>query len=210
MASSGRILAGNCPGARRIHEQDATGAGGGESPLVYASRRHDLCGRLLWRDQHQATGVTKRTTGSFFRTGTTHTGGRLRRVRVGYWGMVLAAAASACGNATGPLSGDQILGSWDWEESSGGIAGTTITPESAGYTMTLEFTGSGEVEMVRGDVVASSGYRIVLTDDGNAERIVYDVSLLGFDTQEVTFVAGRLVLTDPCCDGFSYRFVRVP
>jgi hypothetical protein len=137
-------------------------------------------------------------------------GGEVRRNRVGRWVMVLMAAASGCGNATGPLSGDEIVGVWDWEESSGGFASTTITPESAGYTMTLEFTASGDVEMIREDVVASSGYRIVLTDDGNAERIEYDVSLLGFETQEVTFVGGRLVLTDPCCDGFTYRFARVP
>ena len=110
---------------------------------------------------------------------------------------------------------EALFGSWSWTGASGGIAGVSITPESAGYTMTLVFAALDQVSLFRGGVVqASTTFDFVLgLDDVSATRsaqLLYAEGLPGFFQEQWVDIdtAGDLVLSDPCCDGFTYGWSR--
>ena len=88
----------------------------------------------------------------------------------------------------------------------------TLTPASTGESMTLRFSGSGEARLFQnGGLVKTVGFDTSPGPDEGALEIRYDEPLMGFEVQTATFPsAGDLVLTDPCCDGFVYRYVRAP
>ena len=125
--------------------------------------------------------------------------------------MTVLAVGLACGcsSATDPIS-QQLEGDWDWVESSGGIAGMTHTPASTGETMRLSFSATGIVELVRdGVLAAATTYVTELAADGGSPVVRYGQSLHGFEVQTVAFDGDDvLVLIDPCCDGFTFRFSR--
>jgi len=102
------------------------------------------------------------------------------------------------------------VGSWVWIESSGGIAGVTLTPASTGETMAIDFTAGGEARLSRNGTIERT---VDFDTSPGAEKgslvVSYGEPLWGFDTQTATFPdSATLVLTDPCCDGFTYRYVR--
>ncbi len=123
----------------------------------------------------------------------------------------LAALAWACGTSTGPDdAAARLVGVWVWVESTGGIAGTTVTPDDAGYEMRLEFGADGTVRLTRdGQEDATTTYRVDPSPGDDTVRVVYTEPVLGVATQEVRFEGDdTLLLVDPCCDGFTYRFRR--
>ena len=135
----------------------------------------------------------------------------MHRRAMGALGVLVMAGAAACSDPVAPTTQDRLVGSWAWVEATGGIAGETRTPESTGESMTLVFSSADSVELSRaGSPAASTTYRLVVPEDGGAMRIEYEEPLFGFDSQEVSFDGDDLMLTDPCCDGFVYRFRRLP
>ena len=103
-----------------------------------------------------------------------------------------------------------LFGAWSWVRATGGIAGTTRTPDSEGYTRTLTFTPPNQVQMLQDGVpgVTTTFEFIPPTNNGSAQ-LLYAQSLLGFDEQWVEITeTGDLVLSDPCCDGFVYEWRR--
>ena len=56
-------------------------------------------------------------------------------------GLVVLGSALACGfGTTEPDVQEDIVGVWAWISSTGGIAGTTRTPTTEGFTQTLRIT----------------------------------------------------------------------
>lgn len=105
---------------------------------------------------------------------------------------------------------DDLVGTWLWLDSSGGVSGTTITPASAGYELTLRFSASDEVELLRdGTSQARTRFTHFFGDDRQSDHIRYDEPLFGFESAGVVLIEGdTLLLIDPCCDGFTRRWVR--
>lgn len=146
---------------------------------------------------------------------------RGRTARVGgrvAWGRLGSAALSAvlvvgCSQSTSPEF-DALNGRWSWVDSVGGIAGMTITPASAGYTMTVEFIGVGSsqarLRVLRdGALFGETTVERTGAAGGQSGELNYANAVLGFAQQEFTITNGNtLVLEDGCCDGFSYRFQR--
>jgi hypothetical protein len=119
--------------------------------------------------------------------------------------LFAACAASSFGPDSTTLAGD-----WVWVESSGGIAGWTLSPASEGYEMTLRFSDLvREVELFRdGTSQARTTYAYAFDGDGSA-RLLFEQPLFGFESARVEIQRGdTLVLVDPCCDGFARRWVR--
>ncbi|MCZ6916272.1 MAG: hypothetical protein O7I93_05815 [Gemmatimonadetes bacterium] len=110
---------------------------------------------------------------------------------------------------------ESLFGTWSWMRATGGIAGVTLTPESTGYTRVLRFTPPNRVELFRnGEPERDTTFEIItLVEDGVAGSsfgLRFDQPLMDFATQRIDFTEeGDLVLTDPCCDGFSYEWRRV-
>ena len=132
--------------------------------------------------------------------------------------MVALLGLAACGSdPTVPDTDDlpqALFGTWSWIRSTGGIAGVTQTPQTEGYTRTLTFTAPNQVTMARDGVVeVTTTFEFVpLVDNGSVVRsaqLVYAEPLTGGDEQWVELTdPDHLVLTDPCCDGFTYEWSR--
>ena len=129
---------------------------------------------------------------------------------------VLIAAPTACGsNPVEPTVEARLFGTWEWVEAEGGIAGSVITPETEGFTRRLLITRPNRIELFRNGVserVAS--FELLpaqdLVDEFVSPRLRYSDPIFGFEEQEVGFdLEGRLILIDPCCDGFAYTWTRV-
>jgi hypothetical protein len=141
---------------------------------------------------------------------------RIRLIPDSGWRAWLALAATvvlllpACSGPTEPTLEDQLFGSWEWVRAEGGIAGTTITPESEGYRMVLRITRPDRIELSRdGTVDVDTRFEFVpaqdLGDISVMARLRYEEPLLGREEHEVGLgLDGELVLIDPCCDGFVY------
>ena len=58
--------------------------------------------------------------------------------------LVVVLAPAACNSDPTATDEDELFqalfGTWSWIQATGGIAGTTRTPDSEGYTRTLTFT----------------------------------------------------------------------
>lgn len=108
-----------------------------------------------------------------------------------------------------PGSQESLVGSWIWVESTGGFAGMTRTPASTGETLTLAFTSDGLIEVVQNGVFQRSiPFTATPGTDAGTFLVSYAEPLFGFATQTATLVGtDALTLADPCCDGFTYRFV---
>lgn len=131
-----------------------------------------------------------------------------RLARPGLLAPAFLAVLSSCGSSPVEPIPDSLFGAWEWVRAEGGIAGVTITPESEGYTMTLRITRPDRIELSRdGELEAATRFELIPasgTDFPFPARIRYDEPILGWEEQELRLSDGELVLTDPCCDGFSY------
>jgi hypothetical protein len=78
--------------------------------------------------------------------------------------------------------------------------------------MTLRFTEGGEARLFRnGSLVKTVGFETSPGPDKGSLEVRYAEPLMGFDVQTATFPSTfALVLTDPCCDGFTSRYFRIP
>lgn len=146
-------------------------------------------------------------------------GGRGRGRTLGQVGRaaaaaVVAALTTACVGSLVGVSPSDLDGEWRWVRSTGGITGGVRTPDTEGHGYELEFAGDSVVLRRPGvfEVVAWIGYTLGVGGEGTAlagqDVIRYDVSLFGFDEQAIERVGDELIMTDPCCDGFTWEFVR--
>lgn len=137
------------------------------------------------------------------------------RLRMGVRTVLVGAAfvAGGCLHSTAPTF-DALDGRWTWIDATGGIAGTTITPATAGYTMTVEISGlsstTPRMRVLRnGQFFAETVVERAQGSSTEVGTLVYRDPIMGFDQQEYTLTGtDRLVLQDGCCDGFTYRFER--
>ncbi len=127
--------------------------------------------------------------------------------------------AGACGSGHLSPYRAQLEGSWRWVESSGGVAGRTLTPGSEGYGVTFRFLAEHRLSVLRdGQVRVSTGYRL---EDSTARgqpgavlvRYGLPVDVFRFDpdlaAQRIArLTADTLRLADPCCDRYEHLFLR--
>jgi hypothetical protein len=129
------------------------------------------------------------------------------------WAAALAALAGCATSPTG-VQLDRLAGRWEWRSASGGIAGRTITPATQGYTMELRFDG-GRAQLYRGGALQTTASYELVTGRQGGSFVGKDVArfapaLFGWEEMGILIEGGgRLILTDGCCDGFAYTFVRV-
>lgn len=138
-----------------------------------------------------------------------------RRIEATLLALAVLAVAACSSN---PVAADDeqlpgaLFGTWTWIQATGGIAGQVRTPETEGFTRTLVIKAPNQIDVLRdGQSEVSTTFEFVPeTDAGSAVRsaqLLYAVPLLGFPEQWVLItIEGVLVLTDPCCDGFTYEW----
>jgi len=126
---------------------------------------------------------------------------------------VLTAAVLFCPGCkktdTSPFS--MLYHQWEWVQSSGGIAGVVQTPQSEGYTQTIDFDENGFFTVYQNNAVAISGtYTIIraesILDNQEHDMIVFDNSLL---ESAITQLNGdTLILREEAFDGFTHTYRR--
>lgn len=109
-------------------------------------------------------------------------------------------------NSTSTLTGE-----WRWVSSTGGIAGITITPETAGYERKLVLTDDMKYSRYKDNVLQKSG-KFELTK----EKSIYKTELVDFikfDDATKSVIQGNtsdeLLLADNFYDGFGETFKRI-
>lgn len=110
------------------------------------------------------------------------------------------------------LEANDLIGKWNWISSSGGFAGTTLTPENTGDTIVIEFTPDSLCRRYLNDsLVMESTFSIQhsesIIDHELAQVLVYDQ---GYLHQSFQFDSpNELVLFDEAYDGFISHYIRM-
>lgn len=133
-----------------------------------------------------------------------------------YLALVIAAlvlcSVSSCNKdgLPGPAS-TSIFGSWRWVKSVGGIAGMTITPQSAGYNLTQVYGNDSTFKMFKKDSVMLSGKFLITRNYKYSATETIDLLKIN-DLQAHAFIIRNdtLFLNDVfISDGFNSVYVRV-
>ena len=122
--------------------------------------------------------------------------------------LMILGFLNSCSTTTDNDSADQIIGEWVWIESSGGLAGTTETPESTEKEITLQISKTSIKKFVNGILESDRHYNIERRESATfgdvREMIVYDN---GF-RQIFSTTGNRLILFDDCYDCFQAEYER--
>ena len=105
---------------------------------------------------------------------------------------------------------DQLYGKWDWEKSTGGIAGVTNLP-APGELRTLEFFTSGKYEMRKNDSLESEGIFHIekMASQFSTDQEYAVVYQKGPMPQIIRIKGNDLVLLDNAADGFANFYIRI-
>lgn len=112
-------------------------------------------------------------------------------------------------SSVGDLNSNSIIGTWTWQKSVGGIAGSTETPESTGIQKKIVFTSEGKVMVYNNNVeITNTTYEIKkgtsIFDEKERSLIVFDGM-----TYVVQFIdAHNLTIADNFADGYSSDYKR--
>ncbi|CAH0996877.1 hypothetical protein EMA8858_03012 [Emticicia aquatica] len=109
------------------------------------------------------------------------------------------------------VADNSITGEWRWVTSTGGIAGTTITPSSAGFERKLVFTSDLKFSRYKDNILEKSG-----TFEITQAKSIYKTDLADFikfndNTSSVILSqkADELILADNLSDGFVETYQRI-
>ena len=102
----------------------------------------------------------------------------------------------------------QLVGTWIWIGSYGGIAGITTTPESTGNTAKLVISDDSVKRYLNGNLEFESNYSInVENSDGEEFQVIYYNG--DFDTsQYIDLNENLLMLKDRCDDCFQFKYIK--
>ena len=102
----------------------------------------------------------------------------------------------------------QLVGKWNWIESSGGIDGRTETPESTGNAVTIEITRTTIKTFINGNLESEVNYDI---QSGSSIRTTEKTELIVYEngtTHSVVLEGNSLVLFEECYDCFQHNYLK--
>ncbi len=116
---------------------------------------------------------------------------------------------TSCSDETIPPR--DLIGKWNWINSSGGIAGAIYTPENTGDTIVLEFTRDSVYKLFRNDsLVTNCEFSIVKAESIYNHEITDMIDCDGYMRRSFSFTAsGDLILADEFYDGFTSEYERM-
>lgn len=130
---------------------------------------------------------------------------------------VLAVAIAGPGCTTSSITGlsGDLVGSWEWIQSEGGIFPQVRTPETEGIEREVTFLSTGIVRVFENGVqVVETTWETAVAPQGaphSGKAIIrYGQPALGFEEQAFAFPSSdTLVLDDGCCDAFVHTYHRI-
>jgi len=103
---------------------------------------------------------------------------------------------------------NEILGSWEWVESTGGIDGRTDTPASTGNQIVIEFLAGNYKKYVNGELDEEMTYKL---EEGESmifgKRTVMIIYQNGWK-QSIERCDSKLILHDECSDCFRNEYTK--
>ena len=131
----------------------------------------------------------------------------MKKLVLFFFGLVLFVSCS-----DHVLETNEIMGTWNWVSSSGGIAGVTYTPESTGDNIVLEFTPDSIYrEYLNDSLIVETGFSIVVAksiyEHDSTKMISFNQGMI---SRSIVFDSPNdLVLRDEVYDGFSSHYRRI-
>jgi hypothetical protein len=102
----------------------------------------------------------------------------------------------------------QLIGTWNWIVSSGGIDGRTETPESTGTTVRLEISNNTIKRYLNNNLQNELSYTLEFRESmifgESREMIIYENQF----NQTIHLSANQLILYDECNDCFQSTYER--
>ncbi|MGF7042220.1 hypothetical protein [Mucilaginibacter lappiensis] len=124
--------------------------------------------------------------------------------------MITLCSVSSCNKDKMPTS-TSIIGKWRWVKSVGGIAGSTVTPQSTGYNLSEEFKADSTFKRFKNDSLIAQGKFSIVRNYKYASTETIDVLKTG-GPDDLAFVIRNdsLFVSDIfISDGFNTAYVRV-
>lgn len=121
--------------------------------------------------------------------------------------FIIAFSIISCSSEKASSEQDAIIGEWNWIESSGGIAGTTTTPQSTGKSIQLKITSAKVIQYVDGALVSEINYSIQTGTSifgGQRKLLVYDSGIKKSFEQ----TNSQLILNDECFDYYQNKYIK--
>ncbi|NMM48555.1 hypothetical protein [Marinigracilibium pacificum] len=103
----------------------------------------------------------------------------------------------------------QIIGTWVWVQSSGGIDGRVDTPEKNGHDILLEISETKIKTFINDNIESIQDYHISIEEvmeGGTKEVIIYDDG--NYQKQSIYFKGDSLILIDQCIDCFNHVYKK--
>ncbi len=104
-----------------------------------------------------------------------------------------------------------IYHKWEWVESIGGLGGWVRTPESEGYTQSIEFDENGFYTKYKNNVVDRRGTYTIIRAESQLDQKEYDMVVFddGSPTQAIMILTdNQLTLREECFDCFTHTYRR--
>jgi hypothetical protein len=122
-------------------------------------------------------------------------------------------SASSCNKNDDPGPSSSLVGKWRWVKSVGGIAGTTLTPQTEGFTQTQVYGADSTYKMYRNNAIELENTFTVVKNYKQGDQTVDVLKINNNDVNRSAFVIRNdtLYTTDYLfiSDGFSTVYVRV-
>jgi hypothetical protein len=117
-----------------------------------------------------------------------------------------------CKDSKSPEPEDNLFGTWNWVESSGGWSGDTINPDIVGYSIKIVFQkDSVYKEYLNDSLIVSMPYKIVQKPYGSTENERDFLVLENFRVDQMIEYEGSniLILTEMCFDCSVKKYIKV-
>lgn len=98
----------------------------------------------------------------------------------------------------------ELIGTWTWTETSGGIAGTTENPQTTGDQRSIKFTNTVVKRYLNGNLESEMNYELEEIENSKIQIIYSDSNI----TQTVIIEDNILILRDGCADCYQYDYTR--
>lgn len=129
--------------------------------------------------------------------------------------LVMAIAGPGCTGSSIAGFSEDLVGTWEWVQSEGGIFHQIRTPETEGIVREVTFLSTGIVRVEEnGVLVVETTWETAVAPQGTSHAgkpiVRYGQPTIGFEEQAFSFpAADSLVLDDGCCDAFVHTFHRI-
>jgi hypothetical protein len=102
---------------------------------------------------------------------------------------------------------DLVIGRWDWVNSVSPWTGQISNPQTAGFSIILEFTGDGNLKEFRNDTLATSTNYSIEKNSGysNKYSLIYDSEI----RTQIFIIKDSLILNSAYVDGPVSTYIRL-